>query len=427
MSLNYRKTQLAARVGTEGTYNAAVESATYANILLFEPKAVVNVAQHERNPLRSDIGALPSIPGSRLGNITFRTEVKGSGTPGTAPAWGVLLRACGFGETVESGTASNTAIAARPGNKSTVVIGPAITGTFNGAKNGRYVLTLESLSVDTSAVFRWQFFPDDGTAFSTGTVTITDTNPTVMNSALSLATTLDPNTSTTGWRIGDQWTFRATSSSSVQVVYKTVSDPACLDLAIYQDGRLFKFHSARGSVRLAGRVGEPAMLEFTFQAVPQGEPSDSALLTGIAFDDVTPPVFQGVVATLGGVEPACYSTFEMDVQNVLSARQCAGSASGYDSVKVTDRNVTGSLDTEAELIAAATPHADMYAGALNELDLTWGEDAGNIININARNVQVLGVDDSEREGIRVDALSLGFRAPEYDAGDEFHEVAITLT
>jgi hypothetical protein len=45
-------------------------------------------------------GNRPKIIGQRVGTVTFDVELAGSGTAGTAPRWGRLLRACGFGETV---------------------------------------------------------------------------------------------------------------------------------------------------------------------------------------------------------------------------------------------------------------------------------------------------------------------------------------
>jgi len=45
-------------------------------------------------------GNRPKIVGQRVGMVTFDVELAGSGTAGTAPRWGRLLRACGFGETV---------------------------------------------------------------------------------------------------------------------------------------------------------------------------------------------------------------------------------------------------------------------------------------------------------------------------------------
>jgi hypothetical protein len=47
---------------------------------------------------------MASVPGKRSANITCQVEAKGSGTAGTAPEWGKLLRACGFSETIVPAT-----------------------------------------------------------------------------------------------------------------------------------------------------------------------------------------------------------------------------------------------------------------------------------------------------------------------------------
>jgi hypothetical protein len=49
-------------------------------------------------------GNRPKIISQRVGTVTFDAELAGSGTAGTAPAWGKLLRACGFGETIVANT-----------------------------------------------------------------------------------------------------------------------------------------------------------------------------------------------------------------------------------------------------------------------------------------------------------------------------------
>jgi hypothetical protein len=49
-------------------------------------------------------GNRPKIVGQRVGTVTFDVELAGSGMAGTAPRWGRLLRACGFGERVVATT-----------------------------------------------------------------------------------------------------------------------------------------------------------------------------------------------------------------------------------------------------------------------------------------------------------------------------------
>jgi len=64
-----------------------------------------NVARLERDRLREVMGGADSLSGFTFDEITFDTELASSGTPGTAPAWGTLMRAAGFAQTVVSGVA----------------------------------------------------------------------------------------------------------------------------------------------------------------------------------------------------------------------------------------------------------------------------------------------------------------------------------
>ena len=91
---------LAAKVEvTEGT--AETLAAVDANAQILEPaKWEPNIAMFERKLLDVSYSNYKQIPGTRLAQISFKVENKGSGTAGTAPAIGKLLRACGFGETV---------------------------------------------------------------------------------------------------------------------------------------------------------------------------------------------------------------------------------------------------------------------------------------------------------------------------------------
>ena len=98
MALLSRKKQIAAKVeSTKGTAEtlSASDVTVYAEDLTFDysPDEVV------RNPLRSTLSRLASIPGRRIATLTCRVEIKGSGTSTTATSWGTLLRGCGFSET----------------------------------------------------------------------------------------------------------------------------------------------------------------------------------------------------------------------------------------------------------------------------------------------------------------------------------------
>jgi len=57
----------------------------------------------QREVDRSTLGGKASINTSPHTNTSFSVPLAGSGTPGAAPAWGILLRACGFNEVIDVG------------------------------------------------------------------------------------------------------------------------------------------------------------------------------------------------------------------------------------------------------------------------------------------------------------------------------------
>jgi hypothetical protein len=83
---------------TEGTVVAPAGSD--ANLLVYDVKFQADIAMFERKPISSTLSPYASISGTRKATLTFKVELKGSGTAGTAPKLGKLLTACGFGETV---------------------------------------------------------------------------------------------------------------------------------------------------------------------------------------------------------------------------------------------------------------------------------------------------------------------------------------
>ncbi|MET4199064.1 hypothetical protein ABIA95_003064 [Bradyrhizobium sp. LA8.1] len=59
-----------------------------------------------RDLVQPNFGNQPSIPADLHTVIEFDTELAGSGTAGTAPAWGPLLRGCGYAEVLSAGVSA---------------------------------------------------------------------------------------------------------------------------------------------------------------------------------------------------------------------------------------------------------------------------------------------------------------------------------
>ena len=60
----------------------------------------VSVEQLERAVKDASLSPFPSIPGKRSAQISFSTELRGSGAAGIAPDYGLLFKGCAMRETI---------------------------------------------------------------------------------------------------------------------------------------------------------------------------------------------------------------------------------------------------------------------------------------------------------------------------------------
>lgn len=104
MSRNVRNQVILAEL--ESTYGVDPTPTGAANaILCSNPRIVPLAAQNvDRALVRPYLGGSEQLVGTRNVTVEFTVELAGSGTAGTAPAWGPLLKACAFAETVTAST-----------------------------------------------------------------------------------------------------------------------------------------------------------------------------------------------------------------------------------------------------------------------------------------------------------------------------------
>lgn len=101
--------------GTDPTPTAADDA-----ILAINPQIKETFTPLERNINISTFSNYPSLSGIRFAELSFQVELKGSGSAGTSPRLGKLLRACGMDETVISAT-SVTYTPASSGHESATI------------------------------------------------------------------------------------------------------------------------------------------------------------------------------------------------------------------------------------------------------------------------------------------------------------------
>ncbi len=109
MGLLTKRTVVLAKI--EGTYGTdSVPTGADNAIMAFEPEITINSDMKERYPANVDLSRFPELRGKTSCKIKFLTELKGSGTAGTAPKTDPLFRACGHSVT----TVSSTSVTYKP-------------------------------------------------------------------------------------------------------------------------------------------------------------------------------------------------------------------------------------------------------------------------------------------------------------------------
>lgn len=133
--LSNRQTIAAKIETTEGT--AIALAGADANNLIMEPRFKVESPMYDREFLDLSLSPHKAIATTRSARLTFKCEVKGSGAAGTAPAFGKLLKACGFGETVVASTSVTYAPISALANIPTLTLGVYRDGLKKTLKGAR--------------------------------------------------------------------------------------------------------------------------------------------------------------------------------------------------------------------------------------------------------------------------------------------------
>jgi hypothetical protein len=98
-----RNRLIAAKVETTEGIDATPDAATEA-VQVLDLEIGVDTDEVEREIAVPWLGARPVVYSRRQMTFSFGVELAGSGTAGTAPAWGKFLQACGFSQTIVSST-----------------------------------------------------------------------------------------------------------------------------------------------------------------------------------------------------------------------------------------------------------------------------------------------------------------------------------
>ena len=302
--------------------------------------------------------------------LDFETEISGSGTAGTVPKWGALLKACNFTETI-TGSAITT-----------------LTSTAIGALNSTSV----SLSTGASAV-------DD---FYTGMTIAFDGLSQYYEIVKYVGAT---KTLTLGKGLLTAITATSTTNISANVMYIPNSNfstgAASTSATIYfnVDGVRHILLGARGTVSFDLSPKTIPVMKWKFTGL-MGTITDTA--QGSPAVDVSTWQIPITISTANttdinifGYNSAVIEKLTLDIANTVAYRQTLGS----ESVLITDRKPVGSISLEASTVAAKDWWTAVKTSANSQFCIKHGQTAGNIVGFSAPKIQMQTPKYSDSNGV----------------------------
>ena len=119
--LHRKRSILAKAESSYGSAPTPTGSANYVQVIDLNIEPIVS-DEVSRDLIRPYMGNYEVIPANTRVNVTFDVEMSGSGSAGTAPKYGAILKACGLSETVVSSTSVTYAPVTTPSDSVTLFV-----------------------------------------------------------------------------------------------------------------------------------------------------------------------------------------------------------------------------------------------------------------------------------------------------------------
>ncbi len=313
-------------------------------VLVENPQIQFNPNIVRTNEVTGSLDSRGAIVGGMTAQISCDVYLKGSGTAGTAPEFGPLLKACGWAETL-TGTAvpASAEACGATGSTTTATLGTSASSTAD-AYNG--------MPIDFTGNVEGSSFIADYTAAKLATLTDT------MSGAIDASTS---------YQIPANVLYAPASSSiSAGTMY------------VYMDGVLYEFVGCRGTTGFALQSGGPGRIRFQFNGIFEAK-TDAAVPTA-TYDTTRPPIWKGGKALVNRVASAM-AALSVDANAQVINPDNPNATEGYDPAEIVSRNMQGQMDPLETLIATRDVMADFRAGAQRIIHARYGSTAGNRVGL----------------------------------------------
>lgn len=187
------------------------------------------------------------------------------------------------------------------------------------------------------------------------------------------------------------------------------------------DGVTQKLTGCMGTVNFDIKAGMIPTAKFTFTGHVESR-SDIALDTG-TFNQTIPPAAISVICDIGAYEPVLTS-LTLDIGTKVEMPANIGAVDGYAPLMISERDVKGTLDVEADILTNINFFTDLSTDTkTNFTSGAIGATAGNIVTLNCPQFVVTGIKPGKTEGILT--YTIDFAAVESSTVDTDFNIVFT--
>ena len=343
-------------------------------ILVADPTITLSPQNETTNEVTGSLDDRGPIVGGMQVSVSFDVYLKGSGTAGVAPEWGVLLRALGWAEVSTAAAVPVSPEAATAGTTTSATGGAGFTATADLYRGMPMELTVNPVGGALT------FISD----YTVGKLmTFTD----VFGSALDVTTLLQ---------------------IPANVIYKPASTGiSSLTLGVYFDGVRYLIAGARGDQSLVLTAAKAGKFSFTFQGIFISKIDDPLLAA--TYDSTRPPAWRDPDSDSRGAclvdrAEAAVASMTFANGNAVAYPENPNAAQGFDGAIVTGRSMSVSLDPLMTLVATRDVVSDMVAGTQQIVHARYGTIAGNRVAITCPTVLWTGATPGNRQGLLTEEI-----------------------
>ena len=352
-----------------------------------------NIARLERSVQRANFSPVQSRAGRKFQSFSFMHEVNGPGavTGLVAPAWGRLMRMCGFSQTAFT-TAGTALMRAHPANGRTGVAMSAVATAYTGTLPRLVTVTATSgtqVRIDAPAL------PNGAAVVSAAPATVTSATP--------LATAVQGATMTltfTGSLVtGDRYMFWFVPPG---FLYSPVSDPLTGESGFlhgYFGNKRHVMNGVRGTFSLAATAGELAKFAFTMNgdwAVPDDQTFPSSFSYG---NFPVPPMVELANVSVDATTVTAPTTFGFDIANSVTNRLSANALGANEGAMLTGRVPVATFNMDAVPASVMNAFDFLDKATVLQLSAYMGVVPGNCVTFLA-NGQLNNSQYGDLESIR---------------------------